>query len=69
MVHKGDLKIFLRCLKNIDAQFGKVSLKHHLLWRHHNIVDELKAEGELGSFTKYSGFEFDDNAQRGSKMI
>jgi aconitate hydratase 2/2-methylisocitrate dehydratase len=55
MVHKGDLKILSQMLKNIDEQYGKLSLKHRLLWRlQHNIVDELKKR--LGSFTKVFWF-------------
>jgi aconitate hydratase 2/2-methylisocitrate dehydratase len=30
----------------------------------YNIVDELKAEGDWEVLQKYSGFEFDDNAQK-----
>jgi aconitate hydratase 2/2-methylisocitrate dehydratase len=51
MVHKGDLKILSQMLKNIDEQYGKLSLKHRLLWRLNTMcVDELN--GEIGKFYK-----------------
>jgi aconitate hydratase 2/2-methylisocitrate dehydratase len=32
----------------------------------YNIVDELKAEGDWDVLAKYAGFEFDDNAPKGT---
>ena len=68
MVHKGDLKILSQMLKNIDEQYGKVEFKAPLVVAPptYNIVDELKAEGDWEVLQKYSGFEFDDNAPKGS---
>ena len=68
MVHKGDMKILAQMLKNIDAQQGKVDFKAPLVVAPptYNIVDELKAEGDWDILQKYSGFEFDDNAPKGS---
>lgn len=66
MVHKGDMKILAQMLKNIEAQQGKVEFKAPLVVAPptYNIVDELKAEGDWDVLTKYSGFEFDDNAPK-----
>ena len=66
MVHKGDMKILAQMLKNIEAQKGKVEFKAPLVVAPptYNIVDELKAEGDWDVLTKYSGFEFDDNAPK-----
>ncbi|MFC2109266.1 bifunctional aconitate hydratase 2/2-methylisocitrate dehydratase [Bacteroidota bacterium] len=68
MVHKGDMKILAQMLKNIEAQQGKVEFKAPLVVAPptYNIVDELKAEGDWDVLTKYSGFEFDDNAPKGA---
>ena len=68
MVHKGDMKILAQMLKNIEAQQGKVEFKAPLVVAPptYNIVDELKAEGDWEVLTKYSGFEFDDNAPKGT---
>jgi aconitate hydratase 2/2-methylisocitrate dehydratase len=62
MVHKGDLQILAKMLKNIEAQNGKVEFKAPLVVAPptYNIIDELKAEGDWETLTKYSGFEFDD---------
>ncbi len=67
MVHKGDMKILAQMLKNIEVQQGKVEFKAPLVVAPptYNIVDELKAEGDWDVLTKYSGFEFDDNAPKG----
>ena len=67
MVHKGDMKILAQMLKNIESQQGKVEFKAPLIVAPptYNIVDELKAEGDWDVLTKYSGFEFDDNAPKG----
>ncbi len=66
MVHKGDMKILAQMLKNIEAQEGKVVFKAPLVVAPptYNIVDELKEEGDWEVLTKYSGFEFDDNAPK-----
>jgi aconitate hydratase 2/2-methylisocitrate dehydratase len=67
MVHKGDLKILSQMLKNIDEQYGKVEFKAPLVVApQHNIVDELKAEGDW-VLQKYSGF--DDNAPKSAARI
>ncbi len=62
MVHKGDLQILAKMLKNIEEQNGKVEFKAPLVVAPptYNIIDELKAEGDWETLTKYSGFEFDD---------
>jgi aconitate hydratase 2/2-methylisocitrate dehydratase len=62
MVHKGDLEILARMLKNIEAQEGKVEFKAPLVVTPptYNIIDELKESGEWEILRKYSGFEFDD---------
>ncbi len=62
MVHKGDLQILAKMLKNIEEQNGKVEFKAPLVVAPptYNIIDELKAEGDWATLTKYSGFEFDD---------
>jgi aconitate hydratase 2/2-methylisocitrate dehydratase len=68
MVHKGDMKILAQMLKNIEKHEGKVEFKAPLVVAPptYNIVDELKAEGDWEVLRKYSGFEFDDNAPKGS---
>ncbi|TXB64036.1 bifunctional aconitate hydratase 2/2-methylisocitrate dehydratase [Vicingus serpentipes] len=68
MVHKGDMQILAQMLKNIEEQQGKVEFKAPLVVAPptYNIVDELKAEGDWEVLAKYSGFEFDDNAPKGS---
>ncbi|CAL2080872.1 Aconitate hydratase [Tenacibaculum dicentrarchi] len=68
MVHKGDMKILAQMLKNIEEQKGKVEFKAPLVVAPptYNIVDELKTEGDWEVLQKYSGFEFDDNAPKGS---
>ncbi len=68
MVHKGDMQILAKMLKNIDDQYGKVEFKAPLVVAPptYNIVDELKAEGDWDILQKYSGFEFDDNAPKGA---
>tara|TARA_B100000787_G_scaffold161346_1_gene141090 strand:- start:18 stop:2795 length:2778 start_codon:yes stop_codon:yes gene_type:complete len=68
MVHKGDMQILAQMLKNIEVQYGKVEFKAPLIVAPptYNIVDELKEEGDWEVLVKYSGFEFDDNAPKGS---
>ncbi len=67
MVHKGDLKIVSKMLKNLEKQLGKVEFKAPLVVAAptYNIIDELKEEGDWDILQKYSGFEFDDNAPKG----
>jgi len=66
MVHKGDLKIVAKMLKNIEEVQGKVEFRAPLVVAAptYNIIDELKAEGDWEILEKYSGFEFDDNAPK-----
>lgn len=68
MVHKGDLKIISKVLRNLEAKNGSVEFKSPLIVAAptYNIVDELKAEGDWELLQKYSGFEFDDNAPKES---
>ena len=62
MVHKGDLQILDKMLKNIEKIQGKVAFKAPLVVAAptYNIIDEMKAEGDWEILQKYSGFEFDD---------
>lgn len=62
MVHKDDLKIVSKMLKNIEKQKGKVEFNAPLVVAAptYNIIDELKAEGDWEFLQKYSGFEFSD---------
>jgi len=71
MVHKGDMKILAQMLKNVEEQHGKVEFKAPLVVAPptYNIVDELKAEGDWDVLAKYAGFEFDDNAPKGSARV
>jgi aconitate hydratase 2/2-methylisocitrate dehydratase len=66
MVHKGDLKIVAKMLKNLEQARGKVDFHAPLVVAAptYNIIDELKAEGDWDILQKYSGFEFDDNAPK-----
>lgn len=68
MVHKGDMKILARMLKNVEEQQGKVEFKAPLVVAPptYNIVDELKAEGDWDVLEKYSGFVFDDSNPKAS---
>ncbi len=68
MVHKGDLKIVSKMLRNLEAQQGKVEFQAPLVVTAptYNIIDELKEEGDWDTLQKYSGFEFDDNAPKGA---
>ncbi|MGC6467279.1 MAG: bifunctional aconitate hydratase 2/2-methylisocitrate dehydratase [Akkermansiaceae bacterium] len=67
MVHKGDLKILARMLRNLEAQQGEVKFNAPLVVAAptYNIIDELKEEGDWGILEKYSGFVFDDNDPKG----
>ena len=68
MVHKGDLKVVSKMLKNLEEQQGKVEFQAPLVVTAptYNIIDELKIEGDWDMLQKYSGFEFDDNAPKGT---
>ena len=68
MVHKGDLKILSQMLKNLEAEKGQVEFQAPLVVAAptYNIIDELKAEGDWDLLEKYSGFQFDDNAPKGT---
>jgi aconitate hydratase 2/2-methylisocitrate dehydratase len=62
MIHKGDMQILARMLRNIEANKGEVVFKAPLVVAPptYNIVDELKAEGDWEILSKYAGFVFDD---------
>ncbi|MCT4641547.1 MAG: bifunctional aconitate hydratase 2/2-methylisocitrate dehydratase [Bacteriovoracaceae bacterium] len=62
MVHKGDMQILAKMLKNIEQEYGKVEFKAPLVVAPptYNIIDELKTEGDWEILSKYAGFEFDD---------
>jgi aconitate hydratase 2/2-methylisocitrate dehydratase len=66
MVHKGDLKITSRMLRNLEKEQGKVEFKSPLVVAAptYNIIDELKEEGDWNILQKYSGFEFNDDAPK-----
>jgi aconitate hydratase 2/2-methylisocitrate dehydratase len=68
MVHKGDLKIVSKMLRNLEEQQGKVEFKAPLVVTAptYNIIDELKAEGDWDMLEKYSGFVFNDDAPKGA---
>ena len=63
MVHKGDVKIVVQILRNLEAKYGKVEFKAPLVLAAptYNIIDELKQEGDWEILQKYSGFEFSDD--------
>ena len=67
MVHKGDMQIIAQMLRNLESQ-GEVKFNAPLVIAPptYNIVDELKAEGDWEILQKYAGFEFDDNAPKGT---
>lgn len=66
MVHKGDMKIVSKMLRNLEEAYGKVEFKAPLVVTAptYNIIEELKEEGDWEMLQKYSGFEFDDNAPK-----
>ncbi len=66
MVHKGDIKIVAKMLKNLEEIYGKVEFKAPLVLTAptYNIIEELKEEGDWEILQKYSGFEFDDSAPK-----
>ena len=67
MVHKGDIKIVSKMLKNLEEEYGKVEFNAPLVVTAptYNIIEELKKEGDWELLQKYSGFEFDDNKPKG----
>ena len=66
MVHKGDIKIVSKMLKNLEELQGEVKFKAPLVVTAptYNIIDELKEEGDWEILQKYSGFEFNDTAPK-----
>ncbi|MEL6132224.1 MAG: bifunctional aconitate hydratase 2/2-methylisocitrate dehydratase [Bacteroidota bacterium] len=66
MVHKGDIKIVSKMLRNLEETHGKVEFGAPLVVTAptYNIIDELKDEGDWEMLQKYSGFEFDDAAPK-----
>ena len=71
MVHKGDIKIVAKMLKNIEENSGTVEFKAPLVVTAptYNIIDELKEEGDWEILQKYSGFEFDDNNPKNNARV
>ena len=63
MVHKGDIKIVAKMLRNLEEIHGKVEFKAPLVLTAptYNIIEELKEERDWEILQKYSGFEFDDS--------
>ena len=68
MVHKGDMQILAKMLRNFEKEHGKVEFKAPLVVAPptYNIIDELKAEGDWDILTKYAGFVFDDTNPKNS---
>lgn len=66
MVHKGDIKIVSKMLKNLENLHGNVEFKAPLVVTAptYNIIEELKEEGDWEMLQKYSGFEFNDSAPK-----
>ncbi|MEO0751514.1 MAG: bifunctional aconitate hydratase 2/2-methylisocitrate dehydratase [Pseudomonadota bacterium] len=66
MVHKGDLKIVVQMLRNLEKSGQEIKFKAPLVVAAptYNIIDELKEEGDWEVLQKYSGFEFDDAAPK-----
>ena len=62
MVHKGDMKIVAKMLRNLEEQQGTVKFNAPLIVAAptYNIIEELKEEGDWEILQKYSGFEFND---------
>ena len=71
MVHKGDLKIVAKMLKNLEETHGCVKFNAPLVVAAptYNIIDELKQEGDWEVLQKYSGFEFDDKAPKNTARV
>ena len=66
MVHKGDIKIVAKMLKNLEEKTKCVKFNAPLVLTAptYNIIDELKSEGDWEILQKYSSFEFDDSAPK-----
>ena len=66
MVHKGDMKVLARMLRNLEAMHGKVEFRAPLIVAPptYNIIDELKKEGDWEPLQKYAGFVFDDTSPK-----
>jgi len=71
MVHKGDLKILSKMLKNLEKQNGNVKFNAPLIVAAptYNIIDELKEEGDWEILEKYSGFIFNDENPKKTARI
>ena len=71
MVHKGDIKIVAKMLRNLETISGKVQFKAPLVVTAptYNIIDELIEEGDWDILKRYSGFEFDDSAPKTNARI
>tara|TARA_Y100000768_G_C23989889_1_gene691669 strand:+ start:2600 stop:5395 length:2796 start_codon:yes stop_codon:yes gene_type:complete len=71
MVHKGDIKIVARMLKNLEKSNGDVKFKAPLVVAAptYNIIDELIEEGDWAILQKYSGFEFDDGKPKDTARL
>ena len=71
MVHKGDIKIVAKMLKNIENKVGTVQFNAPLVVAAptYNIIDELKEDGDWDVLQKYSGFEFNDEKPKNSARI
>ncbi|MEC8651153.1 MAG: aconitase family protein, partial [Planctomycetota bacterium] len=66
MVHKGDMQVLARMLRNLELQHGEVTFRAPLVVAPptYNIIDELKEEGDWEPLQKYAGFVFDDAAPK-----
>ncbi len=71
MVHKGDIKIVAKMLKNLEKSNGDVKFKAPLVVAAptYNIIDELIEEGDWAILQKYSGFEFDDDKPKDTARL
>tara|TARA_Y100000591_G_scaffold68762_1_gene56983 strand:- start:1220 stop:4015 length:2796 start_codon:yes stop_codon:yes gene_type:complete len=71
MVHKGDIKIVARMLKNLEKTDGNVKFKAPLIVAAptYNIIDELIEEGDWAILQKYSGFEFNDDKPKDEARV
>ena len=66
MVHKGDIKIVAKMLRNLEEKTKSIKFNAPLVLTAptYNIIDELKSEGDWEILQKYSSFEFDDSAPK-----
>lgn len=66
MVHKGDMQVLARMLRNLEALHGEVKFQAPLVVAPptYNIIDELRAEGDWEPLRKYAGFVFDDDSPK-----